>query len=70
MSGRKKRCRSGGGAPQSSLRNHTKKGRDKTSPSSPRNRARSWSKSKSPSDGSSLPRGTGRSIVNLLTTAA
>eukprot|EP00961_Rhodomonas_salina_P029396 396377-Rhodomonas_salina.2 len=31
---------------------------------------RSRSKSKSPSDGSGLPRGTGRSIINLLTTAA
>eukprot|EP00961_Rhodomonas_salina_P179130 2417067-Rhodomonas_salina.1 len=42
------------------------------SPLSPRNmsRARSQSKSKSPSNGSCLPRGTGRGIVNLLTTAA
>eukprot|EP00961_Rhodomonas_salina_P217041 2932490-Rhodomonas_salina.1 len=72
MSGRKKLRRSGGGTPQSSLGNHTKKGRDRTSPLSPRNmsRARSRSKSNSPSDGSGLPRGTSHCVINLLTTAA
>eukprot|EP00961_Rhodomonas_salina_P073879 992783-Rhodomonas_salina.1 len=61
MSERKKRRRGGCGTPQSSLGDHAKKVRDRTSPSSPRNmsRARSWSKSNSPPDVSGLPRGTG-----------